>query len=90
MADCKFADLHRGQRSGATNGIAKPVECNGFANLSGTAQEPIDLGFEDAAAQDFSLRKHARLFKELPGFERIPFEKIGLYKDEYRRKLPVR
>jgi len=76
--------------TGATNGIAKAVSYNGFANLSGTSKEPIDLGFEDAAAQDFSLRKHARLFTEMPGFERIPFEKIGLYKDAYRRKLPVR
>ena len=37
-----------------------------------------------------ALRRSARLLKELPAFEKIPFDKIGLYKDEYRRKLPMR
>jgi hypothetical protein len=76
--------------TGATNGVAKAVEVKGFTNLSGAQKEPIDLGFENAAAADFTVRRHARLLKELPTFEKIPFEKIGLYKDEYRRKLPTR
>jgi len=76
--------------TGATNGVAKAVEVKGFTNLSGTQKEPVDLGFENAAAADFTLRRHARLLKELPTFEKIPFEKIGLYKDAYRRKLPTR
>jgi hypothetical protein len=76
--------------AGATNGIAKAVDLKGFVNLSGTAEEPVDLGFADRARGDFALRWRARLRKELPAFEPIPFEKIGLYKDEYRRKLPER
>jgi parallel beta-helix repeat protein len=76
--------------SGSTNGQAKAVECKGFANLAGTAEKPAELGFADRAAGDFTLRRNARLLKELPAFEKIPFEKIGLFKDEYRRKLPVR
>lgn len=75
---------------GASNRVAKAVELKGFANLAGTAEEPVDLGFEGRAEGDFALRRGARLTKELPSFERIPFEKIGLYKDEYRRKLPPR
>jgi hypothetical protein len=76
--------------TGVTNGVAPAVNGTGFANLKGTPEEPIDLGFENAAQGNFSLRRSARLLKELPGFERIPFEKIGLYRDEYRRELPAR
>ena len=76
--------------AGATNGVAKSVELKGFVNLAGTAAEPVDLGFADRKADDFALRRGARLLKEVPSFEIIPFEKIGLFKDEYRRKLPMR
>ena len=72
---------------GATNGVAKAVDVKGFTNVAGTQEKPVDLGFEDVAAHDFTLRKSARLLKELPSFEKIPFDKIGLYKDDYRRKL---
>jgi hypothetical protein len=76
--------------AGATNGIAKAVELKGFANLAGTKGAPVELGFADAAAGNFALRRNARLLKEVPAFEKIPFEKIGLYKDDYRRKLQSR
>ena len=61
----------------------------GFTCLAGTADNPIDLGFTDRAAGDLTLRRGARLLKELPVFEPIPFDKIGLYKDAYRRRLPA-
>ena len=32
----------------------------------------------DAAAKNFALRPDAALFKRLPSFKPIPFEKIGL------------
>jgi len=76
--------------TGATNGIATAKDVKGFVNLAGSEKEPVDLGFADRAAGDFSLRRGARLLKELPAFEPIPFDKIGLYRDEYRRKLPAR
>jgi hypothetical protein len=38
----------------------------------------------------FSQRWQAWIQKELPAFEPIPFENIGLYQDEYRRTLPAR
>lgn len=75
---------------GATNGVAKAVDLKGFSNLSGRPDAMIDLGFSDAPSGDYSLRRHARLLKEVPGFEPIPFEKIGLYRDDYRRKLPAK
>ena len=46
-------------------------------------------GFSDPVALDFRLGKDAVLLKDLPGFERIPFEKIGLQVDEYRKVLPT-
>jgi hypothetical protein len=43
-----------------------------------------DPGFVDAAKKDFRLKDDAIVYKKIPGFERIPFEKMGLYDDEYR------
>jgi hypothetical protein len=47
-----------------------------------------DPGFVDMEHLDFRLRPGARLLSDLPGFQPIPVEKIGLYVDEYRKKLP--
>ena len=44
-----------------------------------------DPGFADAAHGDFRLDDGA-----VPGFQPIPFEKIGLYRDALRPKLPSR
>ncbi|OGV82979.1 MAG: hypothetical protein A3K19_32650 [Lentisphaerae bacterium RIFOXYB12_FULL_65_16] len=46
-----------------------------------------DPGFGDMQAQDFSLGADSPAAKI--GFERIPFEQIGLVKDEYRTALPL-
>jgi len=46
-------------------------------------------GFVDIEKLDFHLKPGAQLLKDLPEFEPIPVEKIGLYVDEYRRKLPT-
>jgi len=47
-----------------------------------------DLGFESTAGMGFRLRGDSPVFKKLPKFRQIPFEKIGLYADEYRVTLP--
>ncbi|MEM6260030.1 MAG: right-handed parallel beta-helix repeat-containing protein [Planctomycetota bacterium] len=47
-----------------------------------------DPGFVDLAKLDFRLRDDARVYSDLPGFKPILFEKIGLYKDDYRASLP--
>lgn len=70
--------------------VAAAPTYKGFAALSGTEEKPIVLGFKDAKKGDFTLPKDALLLKELPAFEPIPFEKIGLFKDEYRTELPAR
>jgi hypothetical protein len=47
-----------------------------------------DPGFVNMAKGNFALRPDAEVFRRIPGFEPIPFEKIGLFKDEYRTTLP--
>ena len=49
-----------------------------------------DPGFIDAAQGDYRLRPDAPLRAKLPAFAPIPFERIGLQRDEFRRALPLR
>jgi len=63
--------------TGAEN-IATAGELKGFALIKGTPDKPVDVGFTDAAAHNFHLRKDSRLKQELPTFEDIPFDRIGL------------
>ena len=46
-----------------------------------------DPGFVDAQKMNFQLRDDSMVYKEIPGFNKIPFEKIGLYTDLYRENL---
>ena len=65
----------------------KTKTCPSFAtgtNLT-VASNP---GFADPSALDFRISPDSQLRRELPGFESIPVDKIGLYVDEYRRTLP--
>ena len=45
-----------------------------------------DPGFENIEQGDFRLKSNSPAFKI--GFKKIPIEKIGLFKDEYRTQLP--
>jgi hypothetical protein len=47
-----------------------------------------DPHFADKPPKTFRLRDDSPAYKL--GFEPIPFEKIGLYKDDYRKELPVK
>ncbi len=49
-----------------------------------------DPGFVDAGHGDFRLKPDAEVFKALPGFQPIPFEKIGLYADALRPNPPAK
>ena len=73
--------------SGA-EGIAMAKDLKGFADLSGTESDPVAMGFADESGGDFTLKPDARLLKELPSFQAIPFDKIGLFQDKYRTKIP--
>ncbi len=48
-----------------------------------------DPGFVDAASVNFQLKDDSIVYQKIPGFKKIPFEKIGLYRDEYRATWPV-
>lgn len=48
-----------------------------------------DPGFVNFAKKDFRLKPDAKVFKDLTGFQPIPFDKIGLFTDEYRQQLPT-
>jgi hypothetical protein len=76
--------------TGAADGMAKPVDVKGFANLSGSADNPIDPGSQNLRGQDPSSPWRAWIREALPSFETIPFAEIGLYTDAYRRTLPAR
>lgn len=43
-----------------------------------------DPGFVDKDHLNFQLKDNSIVFEKLKGFKKIPFEKIGLYKDQYR------
>lgn len=78
------------------------VNCDTDLRRSGTPEElggvvfernvvSNDMGmFVDPAKLNFALKPDALVFQELPGFAQIPMERIGLYRDAYRRELPER
>jgi hypothetical protein len=47
-----------------------------------------DPGFVDMARLDFHLKPDSQLMRDLPQFQAIPVDKIGLHVDEYRQVLP--
>jgi hypothetical protein len=76
--------------TGAADQLAKTIPSKGFAHLSGPQGKRLDAGRDALNAQDVALRWQPRLQKAVPAFEKIPFDKIGLRQDEYRRELPAR
>lgn len=53
---------------------------------SGNTVIDTDPGFVDLKAKNFQLKDDSAAYKL--GFKKIPVEKIGLFKDEYRSVLP--
>ncbi len=73
---------------GTSPGIAMTNDLKGFTNLSGTSDKPIPLGLTEHSQGQWELHQDPSLLTKEIGFEPIPFDKIGLYLDDYRRKLP--
>ena len=48
-----------------------------------------DPGFVDFKNFQLNLKPDSRIFTDLPEFKAIPLDKIGLFVDEYRKKLPT-
>ena len=64
----------------------------GVFNNVNNFQPEGDPGFVDFKNGNFMLRPDSEVFKKLPEFKPIPFDKMGLYRDEFRKtkgSLPV-
>ncbi|MBR4171895.1 MAG: right-handed parallel beta-helix repeat-containing protein [Kiritimatiellae bacterium] len=62
--------------------LAKPdPRVKGVGLVSGTAEQPLGLGFRDAAHGDFRIESGAALFRLMPGFRKIPVEEFGIQKN---------
>lgn len=78
------------------------VDCENWLNAGSDMREHLDRvifrdnlvlegedpGFVDREAKHFQLKDDSPVYRKIPGFERIPFERIGLFTDEYRHRLP--
>ncbi|MCG3141122.1 MAG: hypothetical protein HDKAJFGB_02312 [Anaerolineae bacterium] len=66
------------------------VRCKNFVNGNWELDQCMvteeDPGFVDYQHEDFNLREDSEVFQKIPGFEPVPFQKIGLYADEYRER----
>ena len=56
-----------------------------FDTLSNFRTE-VDPGFVDLSTQNFTLRPDSKVFQMIKGFEPVPFDQMGLFTDEYRKK----
>jgi hypothetical protein len=69
------------------------VRCGPFATGNWEEKDNLitdaDPGFVEAAAMNFQFRDDADVFRKIPGFEKIPFAEIGLFRDELRTELPA-
>ena len=45
----------------------------------------VDPHFVDVAKMNFQLKDDSPVYQKVPGFQKIPFEQIGLFDDEYRK-----
>lgn len=45
-----------------------------------------DPGFVNAENMNFQLKENAIVYEKIPEFKKIPFDKIGLYNDAYRKE----
>jgi len=46
-----------------------------------------DPGFVDYQNENFNLQSDSEVFDKIPGFKALPFDKMGLYIDQYRTSL---
>jgi hypothetical protein len=70
------------------------VNCRAFTTGNWETRENFitdtDPGFVDGNAMNFQLRYDSVVFEKLPGFQPIPFERIGLVRDELRSEVERR
>ena len=69
---------------------AKPAEVEMVTVRDNLEQDLAAMKFVNAAKLDFGMPADAPVFRNVPGFQPIPFEQIGLYTNELRPGLPER
>jgi len=57
-----------------------------FENIN-NFQTTNDPGFVDFKGENFMLRQDSEVFIKLPDFKPVPFDKMGLYVDEFRKAI---
>jgi len=57
-----------------------------FENIN-NFQTTNDPGFVDFKGENFMLHQDSEAFKKLPDFKPVPFDKMGLYVDEFRKAI---
>jgi len=73
------------QKKGLNEYIFGDIEMTKILEDNGNMVIDTDPGFIDVENENFQLRENSPAYKL--GFKRIPIEKIGLYKDQYRNKF---
>ena len=69
----------------------KPKEGFPRCRLENNHSLPVaDLGFVDPGNLDFRMKPDAAVFTKVPGFQPLPFERMGLQVDALRRVVPAR
>ncbi len=86
--DCKEGFfVRRGVPSMIRNNVA--VTCAKTSDdLPDLTVYDTDPGFVDLKALNLGLKSDARVYRDLPEFKPIPFDRIGLYADEFRHSVP--
>ena len=55
--------------------------------LEGNFETVEDPGFVDRDGLNFQLKEDSIVFEKIPGFKKIPLEKVGMYVAGYRKKV---
>jgi hypothetical protein len=74
---------------GSPEKIANTIPAKGFTVVFGPPAKRFDVNPAASNAREAASRWQSRLQKAIPSFEPIPFDKIGLYPDDYRPTLPA-
>jgi hypothetical protein len=65
-----------------------PKEWQHLLVNEGNRSTDTDPGFVDAGKNNFMLKEDSEVYTNIPRFQKIPFDKIGLYRDDYRKEMP--
>ncbi|MFP5039838.1 right-handed parallel beta-helix repeat-containing protein [Parasediminibacterium sp. JCM 36343] len=61
----------------------------GIIRMEGNFVTDKDPGFIDANSGNLNVKPNAPIYEKIPSFPKIKFDKMGLYIDKYRKKLPT-